>query len=140
MTADLESQSDVKAVLNYKERYSTITYVGGTEFNGKTVNQIDYISSKTGKESTEYYSTDTGLLAGSVVTATTEMGELKATTTIKEYAKYNGLMIPSKSTQSVSTMSFHTTIDSAEFNKVDNSVFALPEAIKALIEATEDDG
>lgn len=135
----LIEQSDPQNTLNYKDNYSTISYVGETEFNGKKVHQIDYISKSSGKSSTEYYAMDTGLLAGSIASTDSEMGEISVTTTINEYKDFGGVKMPSKSSQKIGPMSMGMTTDSAEFNQVDKSVFELPAAIKALVEASKED-
>ncbi len=137
--AGLVEQADPQAALNYESRYTTIKYVGETEFNGKSVHQIDYISASTGDESTEYYSTETSLLAGSIAIANSEMGPIKITSIIDEYADFEGVKIPSKTTQKMGPQSFTITVDSLEVNKVEMSTFDYPDAIKSLIQVTKED-
>ncbi len=135
----LLDQSDPQIALKYADRYSAITYAGEAEFDGKDVHQIDYVSIDNGRESTEFYSIETGLLVGSTIVTPSEMGDITITSTINEYAEFDGVMVPTKLTQKMATMSFVITVDSAEFNKVDKSVFEYPAAIKALIEASKED-
>ncbi|MCA9302808.1 MAG: hypothetical protein KC996_01660 [Phycisphaerales bacterium] len=135
----LVEQSDPQNALKYKEHYSIITYVGESEFNGQKVHQIEYVNKKSGQTSTEYYAINSGLLAGSVATTDSEMGEITVTTTVNEYKDFGGVQMPSKTTQQMGPMSMGMTTSSAEFNSVDKSVFELPASIKALVEASKED-
>lgn len=136
----LIEQSDPQNALKYKDHYSTITYVGETEFNGQKVHQIDYVNKKNGRTSTEYYAIKSGLLAGSVATSDSEMGEITVTTTVNEYKDFGGVQMPSKTTQKMGPMSMSMTTNAAAFNDVDDSIFTLPDSVKALVEATKEDG
>ena len=139
MLTDLIDQSDPQVALNYETRYTTIKYAGETEFNGTPVHQIDYISAANGNESTEYYSIETGLLAGSEATTNSEMGPINAISTIGEYGVFGGLTLATKITQKVGPMNIIIAIDTYEINSVDMSIFDHPPVIKSLIEASKED-
>lgn len=138
--ATLIEQSDPQASLKYKDLYSEISYAGETEFDGQKTHKIEYVNKKTARPSTEYYSVETGMLVGSVAVTDSEMGEITVTTTINEYKDFGGVKMPSKSTQKMGAMAMTMSTNSADFNDVDMSVFEYPKAIKALIEASKEDG
>lgn len=129
--AQTQADSDFYQVLYPEEDYETIELVGKTTWNEMEVYELKLMH-KLGVESTQYFSVDTGLQVGSTSKQETPMGEIEVTTMIDEYKDFNGLMMPTRMTQKMMGMEQVLTVETVEFDTVDESVFALPEEIEAL--------
>jgi hypothetical protein len=63
---------------------------------------------KHGRENFYYFSKETGLLSGTVITASSAMGVMTQTLNIAEYGNYDGVMLPKISTQASSMATSRT--------------------------------
>jgi hypothetical protein len=87
---------------------------------------------KSGRESTDCYAVDTGLLVASTMTVTTQMGAVPATSFFGQYRDFGGVLMASVVRQQVMMLEQTLTVDSVEFNSVDTAVFELPPEIRTL--------
>lgn len=133
---DLIKQSNLQYTLNYIENNTTIKYVGETSFAGQKAHEIHLIDND-GNESTDYYSAESKYQIGSIAKAQTPMGEIEAQTIMGDYKELGGYIQPTMITQKVGTTDILITITDASYEKIEDSIFDLPAAIKALIKATE---
>ncbi len=113
-------------------RYQSITTVERAPFDGRECYKVRLVN-KAGVEDFEFYDVQTGLKAGGQMSRESPMGPMTSTFTHGEYKKFGKLLHPA--TQKISTMGVEQilTIDSIEYDTVDQKVFELPDAIKALI-------
>jgi hypothetical protein len=75
----------------------------------------------------------TGLKAGSITTRETPMGTMTATSTETDYKPFGGVLQPTRLSNNVMNLQQVMTFEKIEYDKVEPSVFELPEPIKALI-------
>lgn len=134
---DIIKQADLQATLDYKKYNKTIEYVEETEFDGQAAHKIRLVDHDD-SESFEFYAVDTGLQIGSETEAVTPMGKIKAITIIQDYKEIAGFLQPTKVIQKAGATDIHFAFISADYSEIDDSVFELPAAIKALIKATAD--
>ena len=133
---DIIKEADLHKVLNFRENNKTIEYLEETEFEGQAAHKIRMVDNDD-TESVAYYSIETGLALGSENEVDSPMGKLTTTTVLKDYKELGGYLQPTTMIQKMGPTEILFTFDSAEYNKVDDSVFAFPPAIEALIKATK---
>jgi hypothetical protein len=136
--ADLKTQADPAAAANHRAKFSTIEHQGEVEFDGKKAVKIRLVR-EDGRESFEYYSTETGLMIGSEGIQASPMGELKVVSVLGDYKEFDGMRMATKTTTSMGPQQMVMTITKVELNKVDPSAFTRPAAVEALVKATEED-
>ncbi len=124
--------------LEFRKENPVIEYQGEVEFDGKQAHKIRLVN-KDGLESTQYFDPESHLLRGTVAITPTPMGQVEVTTFMREYIETNGMMEPSKVVQRMGPQEFSVTIDSISYDEIDTSMFDLPEAIKALVEASKEE-
>jgi hypothetical protein len=132
----IADQADLQLPLKFLEQYKSITFVEETEFDGQPANKLEMVDLDE-NESTQYYSIESGLPLGSEAQADTQMGKTNVVTYMREYTETFGIKSPSKIIQKLGPTEILITVDSIEYNQVDDSVFVMPDGVKALIEATK---
>lgn len=135
--SDLKTQADPAAAVNYRETYTTIEHQGEAEFDGKKTVKIRLVR-EGGRESFEYYSTETGLMVGSEGIQASPMGEIKISSVLSDYKDFGGMKMPTKTTTSMGPQQMVLTISKVELNKVEDSAFKRPPAVEALVEASKE--
>jgi zinc protease len=128
----MRDQADFDSVLHEEEDFKSMETVEKTEFEGKETYKLKLVK-KSGQESIEYYDTKTGLLLGSLSTQESPLGAVEVTNILAEYKKFGDVLFATKITQKLGPIEQVMIIDSFELNKVEDSAFALPDAIKALV-------
>jgi hypothetical protein len=134
--SDLKEQADPNSVAKYRENYDVISYAGEVQFNGQKAHKIN-LTRPNGRESTEYYSVESGLLIGQEAVQASPMGEIKITTNLSDYKEYGGMKLPTKMVQNIGPQQIVMTITGVSMNSVEPEVFERPAAVQALVEATE---
>lgn len=132
MLAQAKREGRFHAQLEYDELYPEQATAGETDWNGEAVYQLDLVDSD-GNESSQYFSTDTGLLIGMEMTMTNEMGTVEATVNISDYKDFGGILVPTSNAMSLMGMEIIQTVESVTWDDVDPSVFEPSDAIKALL-------
>jgi len=103
-----------------------------TDFDGHPCYAVK-VFTKWGESYVEYYDVETGLVAGTVRTQSTPMGEVEMTSFVRGYRDFGGVLTPTESVQRAMGVEQRITVDSVTYGAVDPAVFELPEAIKALV-------
>jgi len=134
MLDQARQQADFYGQLHPERYVASSETVERTDFEGKPCYKVRVVT-KWDEEYFELYDEATGLLAGSVRTQETPMGGIEAVTVYDEYRDFGGVTLPAKVTQRLMGMAQVMTTDSVEWDNVDPAVFALPDQIKALLEA-----
>lgn len=127
----MRDQADFDSVLHEEEDFKSMETVAKAEFEGKECYKLKLVK-KSGQEMTEFYDVKNGLLAGSIVTQESPLGAVEVTNALGDYKKFGDIQFATKVVQKMGPLEQVMTIDSFELNKVDDSVFALPDQIKAL--------
>lgn len=86
-----------------------------------------------GRESTDCYSIESGLLIASEMTQASPMGEVSATTLYLDYQEFDGRLLPTRMIQRSSGQEQVLAVDTVEYRDVEPSEFELPEAIQTLV-------
>jgi hypothetical protein len=83
------------------------------------------------------YAKDTGLLKGTMMTASTPMGDLPITVVMDEYKDFGDVKLATRSTTKVMGQVQVITIESVEWNTAKDDAFAMPAEIKAMQDAAK---
>lgn len=128
------AQSDFSANLLMKpESFSKIEPVAGKDFAGQSTYGLALTSKATGKATTYYFSKENGLLLATEVVQEGPAGVIPVTTVFSAYKTFSGLKFATHTEISAGPNKIVTTVNVIELNKVTDSVFEFPDAIKALI-------
>ncbi len=133
---DLLRQADFYSDLNYEKNYPTRETLEKTEFAGQEAYKVRLVDTNE-KELFEYFSTESGLKIGFEGEQTSDMGVVFVTTELSEYKDFDGRMVPTLTTAKMMGMEIKQTVDEMSFDDLDDTVFALPDNIKTLVEASQ---
>ena len=125
------SEADYYARLHEPSKYQSMETVGLEEFEGKPAYRVRFVRT-TGETIDEFFDPETGLLVGSTTTRETPMGAVTVTSVIGDYKRFGGQLVPTRVVQKVNGQEIVVTISAIEYDTVADSVFALPEPIRAL--------
>jgi hypothetical protein len=124
--------SDFHSELRDASRYTSMTTLERTEFEGRPCYKVQLVR-KTGGQDIEFYDVVTGLKAGSITSRETHMGTVSGTTVEADYRKFGNLLQPTTIKSQISGVEQIITITSVEYDSVPASVFELPVEIRALV-------
>lgn len=134
MMRDSDPHSDLK----FEKNYDTIEYAGTQDFQGQRAEAVRLVD-HAGRESTHFYSVDSGLRIGIKAVQPSEMGDTPVTMSFSDYVEFNGIMYPSKSVQQLGPQKFTMTFDSVSHDEIPAETYQLPDAIKVLVEQEKAD-
>lgn len=134
--AELQIQAEESGyygVLDQKEGV-TRTTVAKTEMGGVPCYQVK-VTWKSGREATECYAVETGLLAGRQSRVETPQGAIDQTVLIGDYKDFGGIKAPTTMRIQAGGMEQVIRFSSVEYDTVKPEEFAAPAPIQALIKA-----
>lgn len=88
---------------------------------------------KSGRESTDCYSIETGLLHATTAVNESAMGTQEVLVLMKEYKRFDEVLVPTRMENHIGPQQMVMTIDSMQFGNVPADAFEPPPEIKALI-------
>jgi len=133
--SDIINQTNLMYPLEFLKNNPTIEYVEETEFDGQAAHKIHTINTD-GKESYNYYAVESGHQIGSEAETESPMGKINIVTMLREYKEIGGQIQPTKMVQKIGPTEVLISIEIADSGKIEDSVFEMPAAVTALIEAT----
>ncbi len=104
---------------------------GLVELGGQSCYRVELVW-RSGRESADCYSPDSGLLVATESVQVSPMGELQVTTTMGDYKEMAGMQVATRSEQQVMGQAQVITVESIELGEPDPSLFEMPAPIKAL--------
>ena len=129
----LKEGATIEAALRSAEAYDVRETMERTEMNGEPCYKVRFVS-KAGRETVDCFSTETGLRVGTTAAQETPMGELEVVTLFSDYQAFDGIPTPTRITQQIYGNEQLLTIDSVEYDVVEDAEFDPPPAIRTLIE------
>src|SRR6185312_14926779 len=103
-----------------------------TDFEGQRCYKVKIVH-KDDSETMVYLDSATGLRAGQSLMQKMNGQEVPITLVMSDYKDFGGVKLPMKRVQKLPGADIVLDVQSVEFDKVDPSTFALPDAVKALI-------
>jgi hypothetical protein len=137
--AQLADQANFFSLLYRDEDHESLTMIGEADFHGTACYQIEVVG-KGGLSAQHFFSQESGLLVGMEADQYTPMGAIPTSTQIKDYQDFDGIMIATRSEQTMMGMQQVMTVTSVSFEPIDDAVFALPPEIEALAEKAAEAG
>lgn len=129
-------QNDPQAPVKWREMYSKYELKGTEDLDGKKVHVVSLVDVD-GVPETRYFDAATGYMVKSVSVAKTQQGDVPAEVTMTEYTDYGGFKMPKVLILKQGPQTFKVTTASFEVNPtIDPAVFALPDDIKKLVDAS----
>ena len=133
---DVQLQADLYNALTPEKYYDTITYEGESTFNGEKVHVVK-LADDENSDVTRYYSVESGLLIGSTSVQAGNFGEVEVKSTVSDYKEFDGMLFATKNTQAIGPQVIEITFSNVTFDPIDDKVFDLPPAIRALVDAQQ---
>jgi len=103
-----------------------------SEMNGEACYKVRMLW-RSGRETFDCFSSESGLLVGSMSRQSTPMGEIDVVTLMDQYRETGGVLTATRIRQQMLGQEQVMTLDSIEYDVVEPSAFDLPEVIRALI-------
>lgn len=140
----LLEEASFEKIYNPEKFYKEMKVVGTEEVDGDKCYKVK-LTKKSGIESTEFYSMDTGMHVRTEGKVPTQMGDMEMSVNFSDMKDVGGIKMPHKIVREISGMNIIVEFDKIEVNPtIDPTVFQLPEEVKELVEdqkeeETEDD-
>jgi hypothetical protein len=129
----LREDAGPSALLRPADRIRSAETVELTSMNGKPCYKVK-ITSNSGRETFDCYSTETGLLVGMTGTQESPMGSVSVTTFFDDWKEFGGLKTATKMRQQMLGQEQILTIDRLEFDRPEDvKAVEVPEQIKPLV-------
>lgn len=119
-------------VMNY---FKSMEVVGVQDFNGRPCYHLKGVNNW-GRVNEHFYDKQNGLLLGYAFNTAWRGGKGDATETFEDYKDFGGVLMPAKATSRDGDDLAVTLITSVTYDDVDESVFALPDAVKKATATT----
>lgn len=129
--AQLQDQANFDANLFREEDYQSLSLQGEEVFSETPCWKVEVVS-QAGLPSTYFFAKDSGLLIGIQAEQHTPMGPISATSFVSEYQEFDGVTMATRTEMRVMGTVQLITIESVDFEPLDDEVFALPPEIVAL--------
>jgi hypothetical protein len=130
--AALKGQADFLGDYYDPARIKAAETVEITDFEGQRCYKVK-ITHKDDSEAMIYFDSASGLRAGQSQSAKMMGQDMQSTMVMSDYKDFGGIKMPTKRIQRLPMAEVVMNITSVEFDKVDPSTFALPDAVKALV-------
>ena len=131
-TISLKGQADFFGDYYDPTRIKSAETVAVTDFEGHRCYQVKIVHNDD-TESMVYLDSATGLRAGQTQTAKMNGQEMQSTIVMSDYKDFGGVKMPAKRVQKLPMGEVVMEVTAVEFDNVDPAVFALPDAVKALV-------
>jgi hypothetical protein len=125
-------EASFESSLRLPSRIDSMATVEMTRLGGTECIKVR-IAWKSGRESFDCYSPETGLLVGTMTRQETHMGVIDAVTLYDDYRDFHGLKMPARITVQAMGVEQVITVSDVRFDTLDGSAFEPPAEIKALI-------
>lgn len=109
------------------------TTVERTEMNGEACYKVRLVW-KSGRETFDCYSVDSGLLVASQSNEETPMGTIPVITLISDYEKFGDVLSPTRIVQQMMGQEQVITIETVEYGEIEAERFDPPASIQTLID------
>jgi outer membrane lipoprotein-sorting protein len=131
-TAALRDQANFFGEYYDPSRIKSAETIEITDFEGQRCYKVKIVH-KDDTEAMVYLDSATGLRAGQSQTQKMNGQEVPMTLVMSDYKEFGGVKLPMKRIQKLPGADVVMQVQSVEFDKVDPTTFALPDAVKALV-------
>jgi hypothetical protein len=128
---ELKHSADFYDDLHDESKFASVAVVGKTMFDGQECYEVKLVRAS-GFEYTEFFSVETGLMAGVKMTASSQMGSIPVSTVVTQYKPFGGVLAPTVTRQRMMGLESVTSITAVNYDPIDLKAFDLPPAIASL--------
>jgi hypothetical protein len=128
----MKEEAQVTASLRDERHFRSMETVERAEFDGRACWKVRLVW-QSGRETTDCYAVDTGLLLATVSEQVSPMGRIEVTTIVQEYGTFDGTRAPTRTVQRMLGQEQVLIVEHVEYVPVDAAVFELPAEIRALL-------
>jgi hypothetical protein len=129
--AERRDQESVRGMLRHESLIAEAKTLARTTMEGQPCIQVT-IKWKSGRQSMECYSEQTGLLVALTSSQASQMGDIPYTSVFSNYKSMNGVMLPTRVVQRLASQEFTITFTDVKLDAVDPAKLAVPSEIRAL--------
>jgi len=129
--AQIRDESDRRASVRDPEMFTALETVADTTMNEQRCYLVK-LTWKSGRETSDCYSVETGLMVASKSVQKTAMGDIPVITLFSEYKKFGGVTVATKTVQEAMGQQQILTIESVEFGDGAGVAITPPPAVQAL--------
>ena len=129
---ELKAQADFFGDYYDPARIKSAETVEITDFEGQRCYKVRLVH-KDESEAFIYLDSASGFRVGQTQTAKMMGQEVQSTMLMSDYKDFGGIMIPTKRVQKLPMAEVVMNISNVEFDNVDPTTYALPDAVKALV-------
>ncbi len=130
---EMKSQGDFFGNFHDMANYKSAETVELADFEGRKCYKVK-LSRVAGGEGFEFFDAATGLTSGAIREIDIPgQGKISQTSVFNDYKDFGGVKIPTKISQRGGQFDVTVSITAVEYDKVDSSVFVLPDAVKSLV-------
>lgn len=131
--------ADMYYHLHVMKYFKSMEVVDVKQFNGRTCYHLKGVNNW-GMKNEQFYDKENGLLVGYAFNTAWRGGDGDATETFEDYKDFGGVRMATKNTHTEGGDTSIFTILSVTYDDVSDSMFALPEAVKAALAAQKTSG
>lgn len=113
-------------------RVREMTTLGETEFDGRRAWRVRIVF-RTGREQTEYFDVESGLLIGSEASRATPQGIVPTVNVLRNYQRFGSLLQATTFVQRAMGFEQVVTLTSCEYDRVADATFDPPPSVMALL-------
>ena len=129
----MSEEADFAALLQPEKIYKEMKVAAKEKVGDEECFRLEFVR-KDGTKETSWYSVESGLSIKSIQTVPSPMGNIRVTSESTDYKEVGGIKVPHTVTQKMGPVTVKMKIKSVEVNpELDDSEFAAPEDVKALI-------
>lgn len=130
---EMKAQGEFFGNFHDMANYKSAETVELVDFDGRKCYKVK-LARVAGGEGFEFFDAATGLTAGAIRDIDMPgQGKVSQTSVFSDYKEFGGVKIPTKIAQRGGQFDVTVNIAAVEYDKVDPSTFALPDAVKALV-------
>jgi hypothetical protein len=126
--------ADTRAAVRDPNLFDSMVTVELTEFGEVACYRVELVW-RSGRQSSDCYCVETGLLVATVSTHETPMGSVEVVELYSDYQRFGDAMFPTRAVSRMMGQEQIVTLERVEFDTVDGAAFALPPEIRTLVDA-----
>lgn len=133
LAEQMKDQADFFSEFVDVAKYSTLETLALEEFEGHKCYKVRMVKTEGGEESFRYFDAETGLQAGAIRSVDSGMGKLQIVVSLFDYKDQGGVKMPTRLSQKNPQFELTMTFSAYEWDKVDDALLALPDAVKSMV-------
>jgi hypothetical protein len=128
--------ADLQYPLHEADYFKTLELAGITDFEGRRCYWL-HGTTHWGKDNNQFYDIETGLLAGYRFQSDNSVSAATTTLVFQDYKSFGGPLVAAKNINRTGDRTQTITYTSVSYDPLDDSLFELPQSIRALLKPSK---